>query len=208
MMFAVIQISRPAGAAMRMALPSTNKVRSQTERMITFPICGRLYGGSSSVKEEGIPFRRVLDNTLDATKVMQIPRRMTKARQKAPRSEADSPVAPPAMKSERMVRIVGNLPLQGTKLLVRMAMMRSLGESMILHPVTPTALQPKPIHIVRACFPQAQHFLKQRSRLKATRGRYPKSSRSVKSGKKIAIGGSITETTQARTRYIPKISGE
>ena len=48
----------------------------------------------------------------------------------------------------------GNLPLHGTKLLVRIAINLSLGESIILAPVTPTALHPNPIHIVRACFPQ------------------------------------------------------
>ena len=49
----------------------------------------------------------------------------------------------------------GNRPLQGTKLLVRMAMSRSRGESMIRQPTTPAALQPKPMHMVRACLPQA-----------------------------------------------------
>ena len=38
----------------------------------------------------------------------------------------------------------GNLPLQGTKLLVKIAINFSLGESIILHPTTPHALQPKP----------------------------------------------------------------
>ena len=66
---------------------------------------------------------------------------------------------------------VGKRPLQGTKLLVRIASSRSRGESMIRHPTTPAALQPKPMHMVRACLPQAQHFLKCLSRLKATRGR-------------------------------------
>ena len=42
----------------------------------------------------------------------------------------------------------GYLPLQGTKLLVKIAINRSLGESIILHPVTPHALQPKPMHMV------------------------------------------------------------
>ena len=40
----------------------------------------------------------------------------------------------------------------------------------------------------------------------ATRGRYPASSSSVNSGKKIAIGGSITATTQASVRNIPSTS--
>ena len=41
----------------------------------------------------------------------------------------------------------GNLPLHGTKLLVNMAMSLSLGESIILHPVTPQLLQPNPMHM-------------------------------------------------------------
>ena len=63
---------------------------------------------------------------------------------------------------------------------------------------------------VQACFPSLLPWAPQRrkneSRLKATRGRYPKSSSSVNRGKKIAIGGSMTLTTQAVARYIPSIS--
>lgn len=54
-------------------------------------------------------------------------------------------------------------------------------------------------HIVRACFPQVPAFLKGLSRLNAILGRYPESSKSVNKGKKIAIGGSITDTTHAST---------
>ena len=38
---AMIQISRPAGAATTMARPRTKRVRSKIERTITLPICGR-----------------------------------------------------------------------------------------------------------------------------------------------------------------------
>ena len=54
----------------------------------------------------------------------------------------------------------GNLPLQGTKAFVSIAISFSLGESIILHPTTPAALQPNPMHIVSACFPVVQAFLK------------------------------------------------
>lgn len=47
----------------------------------------------------------------------------------------------------------GNLPLHGIKLFVKIEISFSLGESIILHPTTPAALQPSPIHIVSACFP-------------------------------------------------------
>ena len=52
----------------------------------------------------------------------------------------------------------GNRPLQGIKLLVKVAIKRSRGESMILHPTTPAALQPSPMHIESACFPQVLHL--------------------------------------------------
>ena len=86
--------------------------------------------------------------------------------------------------------------MQGTKAFVKIPINRSLGESIILHPTTPAALHPNPIHIVSACLPVPQHFLKHLSILKAILGKYPKSSNKVKSGKKISIGGSITEITQ------------
>ena len=97
----------------------------------------------------------------------------------------------------------GKRPLHGTKLFVSMATNLSLGESIILHPTTPAALHPNPIHIVNACFPEVQAFLKKLSKLKAILGKYPKSSKIVKRGKKIAIGGSITATIHARVLYNP-----
>ena len=103
-----------------------------------------------------------------------------------------------------MVSSRGNRPLQGMRLLVRMAMSRSLGESMILHPTTPAALQPRPMAMVRHCCPQALHLWKAPSILKAARGRYPRSSSRVNRGKKMAMGGSMTDTIQATTRYTPK----
>ena len=45
----------PAGAATAAARPSTNSVRSSTERTITCPTCGARYGGSSSAKADGLP---------------------------------------------------------------------------------------------------------------------------------------------------------
>ena len=52
-------------------------------------------------------------------------------------------------------QVIGNLPLQGMKLFVSTASSRSRFESIIRQPVTPTALQPKPMHIVSACLPHA-----------------------------------------------------
>jgi len=90
----------------------------------------------------------------------------------------------------------GYLPLHGTKELVIDAMVRSLGDSIILVPTTPAALQPNPIHIVIICLPLVNALLKKPSILKASLGRKPKSSKNVNSGKNIAIGGSITDIIQ------------
>ena len=95
---------------------------------------------------------------------------------------------------------VGKRPLQGTKALVRIAMSRSRGLWVIRQPMMPQALHPSPMHMVRACRPCAPARWKKWSRLKATRGRYPASSSKVNRGKKMAMGGSITDTTQATVR--------
>ena len=145
----------------------------------------------------------VPDRIRDTSSVIRIPSTMTPASSKADKKEENMPAAFPIRNMDIMDKSMGNLPLQGTKLLVIMAISRSLGESIIRHPVTPTALQPNPMHIVSACLPQAWHLWKQWSRLNATLGRYPRSSSSVNNGKNIAIGGSITDTTQAATRYTP-----
>src|SRR5699024_10911716 len=93
---------------------------------------------------------------------------------------------------------IGNLPLQGIKALVNIAIILSLGELIILHPMIPAALHPSHIHMIRAWLPKAQHFLKYLAMVDAILGKYPKSPKSVNIGKKIAIGGSITEITQAK----------
>ena len=66
---------------------------------------------------------------------------------------------------------IGNLPLHGIRLFVKMAIKRSLFESIILQPITPQALQPNPIDIVKACLPCALQDLKHLSRLKAILGK-------------------------------------
>ena len=68
-------------------------------------------------------------------------------------SELLSVNAVPAKNMSSNAIIVGNRPLHGIKLFVRIAISRSFGDSMILQPVTPQALQPRPIAIARLCFP-------------------------------------------------------
>ena len=66
---------------------------------------------------------------------------------------------------------VGQRPLQRLKLFVMIAMSRSRGESMTRVATTPAALHPKPMAMVRACFPWAPALRKRESMLNATRGR-------------------------------------
>ena len=123
------------------------------------------------------------------------------------RADNREPAALPwtPVRKNRVIRVnkVGKRPLHGTREFVKIAISLSLGESMIRHPITPAALQPNPMAMVRHCLPQARQRLKERSMWNATRGRYPRSSRRVNRGKKMAMGGSITDTTHARTRYTP-----
>ena len=117
-------------------------------------------------------------------------------------ASADRPGPAASPRKNRPIRAisVGKRPLHGTKQLVRMATSRSLGLAMMRQPVTPQALQPKPMAMVRLCRPQAPAARKHRSMQKATLGRYPASSSSVNRGKKMAMGGSITATTHATVR--------
>ena len=118
-------------------------------------------------------------------------------------------LAPPTAPAMNMLAIViknGNLPLHGINAFVSIAISFSLAESIILHPVTPAALHPKPMHIVSACFPELPAFLKNLSKLNAILGKNPKSSNRVNNGKNIAIGGSITAIIHVKVLYTPSIS--
>lgn len=141
------------------------------------------------MNEEGIPFRIVPESSRETRKVMATPSTITPTSSSADTTDCRGAITLPAKNMVINAMIVGNLPLQGAKLLVKIAISRSRGESMMRQPMTPAALHPKPIQIVSACFPQACAFLKWWSRLKATRGRYPKSSKRVNNGKKIAMAG-------------------
>ena len=159
--FANNHITRPAGAATATALPSTNKVLSNIDLISTCPICGFLYGGSSNTNDELVPFNIVFDRILETSNVINIPSKITPntvivAIMEEPMSD-DSTLFPlitaPAIKMLAIVIKNGNLPLQGINAFVSIAISFSLGESIILQPVTPAALHPNPMHIVRACLP-------------------------------------------------------
>ena len=73
--------------------------------------------------------------------------------------------AAPASSRDRSAMRAGKRPLQGNTRSRVIAISRSLGESMMRQPVTPTALQPKLIQRVRACFPQERQRWNRWSRL-------------------------------------------
>ena len=143
------QMSTPAGAATAAALARTNSVRSRTLRTITRPICGMRYGGSSSANDTASPRKTVAERMRDTSSVKPTLAAMTPVSSSAP------PAALPAKNTEHRKISSGNRPLHGAKLLVRMAISRSRGESMMRQPVTPQALHPKPMHMVRLCLPLA-----------------------------------------------------
>ena len=76
-----------------------------------------------------------------------MPKSITKITAIVDTIEAPNPYIVPAIKMVAIAIKKGNLPLQGTKLFVRIAISLSLGESIILHPTTPAALQPNPMHM-------------------------------------------------------------
>lgn len=130
------------------ALPRTKMVLSKIERTRTLPTCGRRYGGSSRVNEEGMPLSRVWDKSFDMRNVAAAPRRIAPRSSKA--ESTDENLFPAVTKNMViMAIIVGKRPLHGTKLFVIMAIRRSRGESIMRHPVTPQALQPNPIAMDR-----------------------------------------------------------
>lgn len=97
------------------------------------------------------PFSIVFERVDETKKVNPIPIKTIQATTKV---EIKLETTPSNLKKAPLKNIVaivirsGNLPLQGTKLLVRIAINLSRGELIILHPITPAALQPKPMHMV------------------------------------------------------------
>ena len=148
----------PIGAEIEIARPSTNSVLSKIERTITLPTLGGRYEGNSSVNDEGVPLRNVFESSLDITRVTPTLKIMIAVKINAALTDFMTPESEATKNIEIIAIMVGNLPLHGTKQFVRIAIRRSLGESMILQPTIPAALQPKPIAMHRLCLPQALHF--------------------------------------------------
>ena len=97
--------------------------------------------------------RVTFDKIFDIKKVINIPNKIIPSNIKTPYTEDNKP---PVVPTKNIVIIdisIGNLPLQGIKEFVIIAISLSRGESIILHPVTPQALHPIPIAIVRHCLP-------------------------------------------------------
>ena len=105
------------------------------------------------MKDEGMPFNKVPDRIFETKKVISIPNIITPVSITVDKTEFNMVILLPMKNMVIMEIRSGNLPLHGTKLLVRIAIRRSLGESIILHPMIPQALHPNPIHIVKDCFP-------------------------------------------------------
>ena len=132
---------------------------------------GRRYGGSSRVKADASPDSTVRDRAHETMSVNPTPSRTTATTAPAAANDATAGGNAAATKITASMISVGKRPLHGTKLLVRIASRRSRGESMMRVEVTPAALQPNPIAMVRACLPCAPALRKSQSRLNATLGR-------------------------------------
>ena len=105
------------------------------------------------MKEEGSPFNIVFERIFDTNNVIITPSTITPVNNNIETMDWKGAAMVPAKNMVIIAINVGKRPLHGTKLLVIIAISRSLGESIILHPIIPAALQPKPMHIVKACFP-------------------------------------------------------
>lgn len=140
-------ITIPAGAAIEIALPNTNRVLSNKERINILPICGVLYGGSSKVKDDGSPFNIVFESIFETNNVNKIPNKTTSITITAATNPENIPAIEPEINIVATVIKNGNLPLQGTKQFVSIAINFSLGEFIILVPTTAAALQPNPMHM-------------------------------------------------------------
>lgn len=156
--FASSFIIIPAGTETVMARTSIFRVLSKKERTSTDIRRGFLYGGSSNKNDDEIPLRIVLDKMRFTKKVIATEKHNIRSSRTLCQTVEKLSNKVGARNKVITAIIIGNLPLQGINEFVKMAKSRSLLESIILHPFIAAALQPSPIHIVSACFPQEEHF--------------------------------------------------
>ncbi len=94
------------------------------------------------MKDDFSPPRMVFERIREIRKVIRTEKMRTPKR-----TAPDKNAEPPAINAPITAMRPPNLPLQGMKVLVRMAMSFSRFEAMIAEPVTPTQLQPSPMHM-------------------------------------------------------------
>ena len=107
-----------------------------------------------------MPESTVAESRQEERNVRATPSTITPVSSTEESSVRSAPALAPTKNIAMIAMMVGKRPLQGTKLFVSIAMRRSRGLSMMRQPITPAALQPKPMHMVSACLPQARQRLK------------------------------------------------
>ena len=117
------------------------------------------------------PLRTVRDSTAETINVTTTPIITTITKEPAAARDAKTGGNEAVTKIVASIIRVGKRPLQGMKLLVRIAISRSCDESITRAAMTPAALPPNPMLILNACLPCVPAFLKNRSILKAMRGK-------------------------------------
>ena len=140
-------------------------ILSNIEFIRIFFILGFLNGVNSNINGADLPFIMFLESSLDTNNVII----------------TDNIINDKSIIVDKNVDVVknivisvirvGNLPLHGTKLFVRIAINLSFLELIILDDITPQALHPKPIHIVKACLPLVHALLNNLSILNASLGK-------------------------------------
>ena len=108
--FASSHIISPAGAATAAARRSTKSVLSNIERTIILPICGRRYGGSSKLNEDGMPFSRVFERMREMNSVIATPNTITPVSISVETIDLAGPSAAPAKNIVIIAMSVGNAP--------------------------------------------------------------------------------------------------
>ena len=140
---------------------ATATARFSTKTVLSLKSESMLWKGRVSCTEalkrmKKYSFSRVLVNKLDTPKVTKIPKNETNDYMPA---VATPYPGSPKNKTDSIIK-VGNLPLQGTKQLVKMAISLPVVIQLSCKQL-PGALQPNPMLIVRSLLPMPTYLLKQ-----------------------------------------------